>query len=343
MTRAATRTATTTATTTTTAATPAVARARVLVVHRGGTSFARRDGRILAGPGVDVRLLDVRRPSALLRSAREAWRADAVLSWFVSLHTVVPLLVARLRGRPVVLIPGGYEVADAPEIPYGWRGSWWRRRAVAFLLRAAPRVLAVSPAIAENIEITAPGVHPRLVPNAIERPAEPGIPTSARTYDVATSIVSADEITRKLKGIDLFVAAARRLPARRFLVVGDLDWPALPPNVHVTGRLAPDAAEIALGDARVYVQPSRASEAFGSALLEAMARGATPIVTDVGGLPWVVGDVGFVVPPDDVDAIVDAIERALAAPCAEASAERALSEFSTARRRAGLCEALELV
>jgi len=316
---------------------------RVLVVHRGGASFARRDGRILSAPDVDVHLVDVRRPSAVLRSAREAWRADAVLSWFVSVHTVVPLVVARLRGRPIVIIPGGYEVADAPEIPYGWRGSWWRRRAVALLLRNARQVLAVSPAIAECIEATAPGVHPTLVPNAIETPRDPGSPAGARGFDVATSIISVDEPTRRLKGIDLFVGAARRLPGRRFLVVGDLDWPDLPPNVRVTGLLDPDAAECALGDARVYVQLSRGSEAFGSALLEAMARGATPVVTDVGGLPWVVGDVGRVVPPDDVDAIVGAIESALADPRPDASTERALTEFSTARRRDGLREALELV
>jgi glycosyltransferase involved in cell wall biosynthesis len=317
--------------------------ARVLVVHRGGASFARRDARILAGPEVEVRLVDVRRPAAILSSARDAWTADALLSWFVSVHTVVPMLVARLRGRPVVLIPGGYEVADEPQIPYGWRGSWWRRRAVAVLLRGARRVLAVSPCIAESIEATAPGVHPALVPNAIEEPADVAVPSARRRYDVATSIVSVDEPTRRRKGIDLFVAAAERMPDRRFLVVGDLDWPALPANVTVTGRLDPDGAERALGDARVYVQASRGYEAFGSALLEAMARGATPVVTDVGGMPWVVGDAGYVVPADDVDALAAGIDTALQNPRTELSAHRAVTEFSTTRRRAGLEEALELV
>jgi glycosyltransferase involved in cell wall biosynthesis len=316
---------------------------RVLVVHRGGASFARRDARILAGPQVEVRLVDVRRLAAVLSSAREAWAADALLSWFVSVHTVVPMLVARLRGRPIVLIPGGYEVADEPQIPYGWRGSWWRRRAVAVLLRGAQRVLAVSPCIADSIEATAPGVHPALVPNAIEAPLDAAVPTDRRPYDVATSIVSVDEPTRRRKGIDLFVAAAEDMPDRTFLVVGELDWPRLPANVTVTGRLDPDAAERALGGARVYVQASRGYEAFGSALLEAMARGATPVVTDVGGMPWVVGDAGYVVPADDVDALVAAVGAALDHPRADASTHRALSEFSTDRRRAGLEEALELV
>ena len=126
------------------------------------------------------------------------------------------------------------------------------------------------------------------------------------------------------------------------MVVGDLDWISLPPNVTVTGRLDPAAAERALGDARVYVQPSRGYEAFGSALLEAMARGATPVVTDVGGMPFVVGDVGYVVDPDDVDALVHGIRCALVVPQPHASARRALGEFSCARRRAGLVDALEL-
>ena len=315
---------------------------RVVVVHRGGASFARRDARILAAPDVDVRTVDVRGPATMFRSVCEAWRADALLSWFVSVHTVLPLLVARLRRRPCAVIAGGYEVADEPQLPYGWQDSWWRGRAVSFLLHAARRVLAVSPAIATSIEAAAPGVRPRLVPNAVEPPGDEQIPLGERRYDVATSIISADEPTRRRKGIDLFVSAARRMPDRSFLVVGNLEGVELPPNVHVTGRLDPDAAERVLGDARIYLQPSRGYEAFGSALLEAMARGATPVVTDVGGMPWVVGTVGVVVPPDDVDAIVAAIETALAEPRSEASSRRALSEFSTERRRSGLVEALEL-
>jgi glycosyltransferase involved in cell wall biosynthesis len=74
-----------------------------------------------------------------------------------------------------------------------------------------------------------------------------------------------------------------------------------------------------------------------------MARGATPVVTDVGGMPWVVGDAGYVVPADDVDALAAGIETALQNPRTELSAHRAVTEFSTTRRRAGLEEALELV
>lgn len=311
---------------------------RVLIVHHAGQSFAERDERLL-GAVATVRRLGVRNVGDIIRSGWASFRSDAVLIWFASLHAVVPLLVARLRRLPVVIVPGGYEVTVVHEHGYGWQGSWLRRRFVTTLLRRATTVAAVSPSIADLIRAAAPGVVPVLIPNTVEHVgAIP--PWEERPYDVATSFVPSQE---RIKGVDLFLAAASRLPNLRFLIVGETrKVTAIPANVTITGLVSPQAAEEQFAQTRVYVQATRGYEAFGSALLEAMARGATPVVSEVGGMPWVVSGAGVVVKEGDVDSLIAGILEGLQHPAPAAARQRVSERFSPAERVGLLMAALDL-
>lgn len=90
--------------------------------------------------------------------------------------------------------------------------------------------------------------------------------------------------------------------------------------------------------------PSRpvGCEAFGSALLEAMAQGAVPVVTEVGGMPWVVGTTGVTVVLDDTSALVDGIKVALETEPGSGMQQRVRERFSADRRRASLASALRI-
>jgi spore coat protein SA len=68
-----------------------------------------------------------------------------------------------------------------------------------------------------------------------------------------------------------------------------------------------------LRQADVFVQPSIASEMFGMATAEAMAAGIPVVATRICGLPEVVadGETGFLVGPDDPQALANGISRLL--------------------------------
>lgn len=91
----------------------------------------------------------------------------------------------------------------------------------------------------------------------------------------------------------------------------------------------PDIAAV-LSAADLVVMPSLSGEAFPRAVIEAMALGKPVVATDVGGTREAIqeGVTGYVVPPDDADALADRIGRLLADDAVRAAMGAA------ARRRA---------
>ncbi len=83
-------------------------------------------------------------------------------------------------------------------------------------------------------------------------------------------------------------------------------------SVEFVGRLDRDGVRDLLEQSDVFVQPSiYQSESFGVAAVEAQAVEVPVVATRVGGVPEVVhdGEGGFLVEPDDVDDLADAIDK----------------------------------
>jgi glycosyltransferase involved in cell wall biosynthesis len=146
------------------------------------------------------------------------------------------------------------------------------------------------------------------------------------------------------KGVDVAVRAlhvATDGPDRPTLIVlGEgPERPGLEALAHELGvRLVlpgrvPDVAAV-LRRADLLVHPAR-WEGFGLAVLEAMLCSLPVVATSVSSLPELVvdGETGFLVPPDDVEALAAAIPRALAerGDLGRRGYERARSEFSVER------------
>jgi glycosyltransferase involved in cell wall biosynthesis len=127
---------------------------------------------------------------------------------------------------------------------------------------------------------------------------------------------------RPRKGIELLVDAFGRLPgvwnAHLLLIGGGMDAAPLArriaaspaaDRIHVLGYRADAPALTAACD--VFVLPSIKREGLARSLIEAMAYGVAPIVTDCGGSPELVVDgvCGLVVPVRDAMALAAAIGR----------------------------------
>jgi glycosyltransferase involved in cell wall biosynthesis len=126
---------------------------------------------------------------------------------------------------------------------------------------------------------------------------------------------------RPRKGIEVLVDALADLPREwpvHLLLVGRMDAPSLQAKIaaspvrdriHVPGHRDDAPALVAACD--VFALPSVKREGLARSLIEAMAYGIAPVVTDCGGSPEIVvdGECGIVVPVRDAAALARAIAR----------------------------------
>lgn len=122
------------------------------------------------------------------------------------------------------------------------------------------------------------------------------------------------------KGVDTLIAAFARIANQipeDLLIVGRRGWnwetffrqvtlSGVENRVRFMEYVPQKDLMIMYNLARVFVYPSR-YEGFGLTPLEAMASGAPVISSNSSSLPEVVGDAGFLVPPDDVEGFARAI------------------------------------
>jgi glycosyltransferase involved in cell wall biosynthesis len=127
----------------------------------------------------------------------------------------------------------------------------------------------------------------------------------------------------KEKGLDIFADVARELSRRgvahKVLVVGDgpaREWFAQSvPGAIFTGFQSGDALGRAVASMDVFFNPS-VTETFGNVTTEAMASAVPVVAARATGAVDLVdeGRTGFLVPPRDVSAYADAIERIVTDP-----------------------------
>jgi glycosyltransferase involved in cell wall biosynthesis len=247
-----------------------------------------------------------------LRRALEAFAPDVVDAHYVPNYGVLGVLAGR---RPLTVTAWGSDLLLA-----GPRDPLQRARA-RFVLRRADAVFVDADNLGRAaLALGAPRERLLVVPWGVDRarfrPAperERGLIVSARmhepVYDLETVIAGVGAVMARRPGSRLVVAGdGSRRSALERLAAG-----ALPAGRYVfAGRLEPGPLAELLGRAEIYVSASR-SDSTSVSLLEAMACGAVPVVSDIeGNREWVgEGDGARLFAPGDPAALERALERAL--------------------------------
>lgn len=275
-------------------------------------------------------------PAALYRAVVEC---DLVFGWFASWHTFFPILLAKQRHKPSILVVGGYDSANMPDIAYGNLRGGIKARVTRATMQGATALVTNSnftrAEVIQNAHVPLTRVtalYHGLVPA--------GAPVVSKENLVIT-IANVDTSNLERKGLTAFVRAAAHFPETPFVLIGAWRDDAIDrlrdiasPNVTFTGYLEQVQLEAFLARAQVYVQASR-HEGFGLAVAEAMLHECIPVVTRVGALPEVVGDAGIYADSPEPQALARAIrlglEQDIALGCR--ARERILSAFPLEKRR----------
>jgi len=259
----------------------------------------------------------LRYPLALpaLERALAAFGPDLVDAHFVPNYG---LLGALARRRPLAVTAWGSDL-----LTVGARDSMRRRRA-RFVMRRADAVLVDSGNLgAAARELGAAPERLHVIPWGVDRarfrpavPREPGLLASVRMheriYDLPALIAGVKPVLERRPDARLVIAgdgslrASLERLARATLPAGRFEF---------AGRLEPGALAGLLGRAQICLSASL-SDSTSVSLLEAMACGAVPVVSDIdGNREWVgEGDGARLFPPGDSAGVTRALERALGDP-----------------------------
>lgn len=282
----------------------------------------------------------------------EVWtairKADVIIAWFASWHSLPAFLIARALRKPCILITGGYDVANEPNINYGLRRGGLpylmsdmvfrlSNLALPFSQTAYNETLKNTPLSPDNTQVLSLGV-----------PDKQQFQNPTKKEAIAITIGNIERMSVKRKGIKEFVQAAQYLPEMQFIVVGkhhddtiDELQSIASSNVNFTGYLSDEDLLDLLQRASVYVQASQ-HEGFGLAVAESMLARCIPVVSRNGSLPEVVADLGIYLDNIQTRHIADKISEAYREDkLGEQARQHILKNFSIEQRSRGLYNAID--
>jgi glycosyltransferase involved in cell wall biosynthesis len=226
------------------------------------------------------------------------------------------LLAARL-GLPTVITLHGADL-----LPFAEQ----KPRLVRAVLNGVDAVVALGPETAAAVRRLAPEARVVVIPNPIE------IPSAEQPPEDRMTVLFAGETGRR-KGVDVLLRAwaqvHRRQPDARLVIVGPPGDVQLPfgGGIDALGpRQRADVLKL-MERSQIVVLPSRA-EVMPMALLEAMARGRPVVTTNVGEIPFLLGDAGRMVAVGDHRALAESLIELLE------NGESAAREGATLKSRA---------
>lgn len=327
-------------------------RKKVLLVRPKPTSFTNMDLRILR-KAFDVTFIDFGffriDPVKFIRSifavVFKAKSVDLIYTWFADFHSLISLVIAKVFGKKFIVVLGGYELARIEEISYGSMLSPIKSRMVRILIDKADLVIAVDESLAKEAAELSSSNGKNIITIPTSYDPDQFFPSDKKA-DIVLSVAFCENWQRvRLKGLDLFVEAAKFLPNVNFIAIGAKDEAMeklkglSPPNVMILPPVPQDELVPYYQQAKVYCQLSM-REGLPNALCEAMLCECVPVGTKVGGIPMVIGDTGYIICTADAKRVADAIEKGLNSNNGHAARERIVSRFSISQREQNLIKKL---
>jgi glycosyltransferase involved in cell wall biosynthesis len=295
---------------------------KVLFFHTGASSFVNKDARILEELGnvrqfafavkskVTTPLLFIRQ---FLFLVRNFYGTSIMLCQFSGYHSLLPVLAGRIAGKPVLIIAGGTDCHSFPGIGYGN----FNKRLLGFFTRWSFKLCThISPKHeslwwseygydsnepgTQGIKAFIPSIRTphTSVPNGYDAEVWTADPLVRRRKNSFITVSSGMHypFQRSLKGIDLILEVAAKLPDCSFTVVGVTDEKNLsnvPENVRLIRPCDQKSLKREFSAHAYYLQLSMA-EGFPNALCEAMLCGCIPIGSSVFSIPEIIGNDGFI-------------------------------------------------
>lgn len=252
-----------------------------------------------------------------------------IVCQFAGHHSFFPIFFSRIFLKKSVIVAGGTDCVSFPSIHYGNFYKSFLSLTTKFSFKYCSLILPVHKSLEENNYTYQADDFPKqgyksFIPG-IKTPstvifngydAEKWFCDTVKQKNTFVTIGAGlnSRFGFKLKGIDLIYDLAKKYPNGKFFIVGGQGVQKTPPsNVRLLDKIPNDELRGFLTKMSFYLQLSM-SEGFPNALSEAMLCECVPIVSNVGGMPDIVADSGYILKHKDLNELVELVKTAINNP-----------------------------
>jgi glycosyltransferase involved in cell wall biosynthesis len=329
---------------------------KILFIHPNLSTFIRVDYEILS-KSYDVQLYHytqskkmshnlIQQFYLLIWFLKNSRNLHCIYIWFADYHAFLPVFLSRLLGKRSYISLGGYDTARLPELDYGAYKNPVRAFCASYAIGHATLNLPVSPFLAKEARELVPGANIAVFPFGFS--GYMFFPSGKMKEPIVLTIGIINSAQRvKIKGIDYFIEVARHLREYRFIIIGvtkegEKYLGDLPENIDVFGLIPHEELLHYYQRAKVYAQFS-IREGLPNTVCEAMLCECIPVGLNNGGIPYAIGDAGFIIDNNEITAAASAVKQAIEdkTKLGQKARKFILHNYSQEKRTDGLLNIIE--
>ena len=280
---------------------------KLLLISAYSAPFVTRDFEILSkeyqvtwGKGRDLKRSVLNYLWLILQIGCQVSRSDLVYCWFADYRARIGVAWARIFRKKSVVVIGGYEVRSLLYLDKT-RSEMRATSHFTFCLKKADLIIAVSDHYHDRLAELYPGYAHKLVRIFIGLDIPDEREKISEKENIVITVCFGSIIDRiNIKGLDIYLKTAEKLPMFEFYIIGahgelarELDRKKNSNNLKIIPPLEENDLVKWYQRARIYCQFSR-FESFGLSLVEAMSWQCIPIVSPIASLIERVGNNGFI-------------------------------------------------
>ena len=271
---------------------------------------------------------------------------DVNISWFILGYATSAVVISKIFRKKSIVIAGGWDVVNMPEIGYGAMQSSKRIRYTKYALKYADRVLSVSKSTDKEVKQWISFSKSEILYHGFDSEL---FKSGGKKENLVITVGGVNKQTLIKKGLKTFVETAQYLQNLKFILIGkhqdeSIDYlkSIASKNVEFTGYISFDELLQYYKKAKVYVQVS-GHESFGCSLAEAMLCECIPVVTNRTAIPEVVGNTGYYVEFNNPKDTAEKIKEALVSNKGRVARERIEKCYSIEKRKRELINSIHRV
>ncbi len=273
-------------------------------------------------------------------------QTDLSFCWFADIRALYAVFLSKLFNKKSIVVVGGYELANIPELNYGGLLTKFSKMRVKWIFQLADKIFVVDESLKndtlKNFNININKI--KIIPTGYKSDK---FFQEGKKENVVLTVAISDKIARiRLKGIHTFVKSADQLRNVSFLIVGITanakNWleKDLSGNVLFIDKISQEELVSLYRKSKVYCQLSL-REGLPNSLCEAMLCECVPVGTKKGGIPTAIGETGYYTEYGNVDETVNAIKKALKSDLGKSARNRIMEMFPIEKREKLLLEEIK--